>query len=72
MQQESKPMPKYQIVVAIDVPYYKSVVIEAASASQAATQALVLASTSDAPFEPDWDCAGEVRIACDPDECELP
>jgi hypothetical protein len=65
-------MPKYQIVLAQDVPCYWSTIVEASSPQEATAKALALANNSECTFEPEWDLAGDVRIACDPEECELP
>jgi len=64
-------MAKYEIVVAIDVPCYKSVIVEADSAEEAKDKALK-AADNDVAFEPEWDCAGPIRVACDPQECVIP
>lgn len=63
-------MKRYEIILAMDVACYKSVIVEADTPEAAASQALTQEMDDDEPFEPAWDCASEVRIVDTP--IELP
>ena len=57
---------KYAVIVAIDVPCYKKIVVEAASQEDAEDIALESAFTSLGWFDPEWDAGGPPRVA----DCE--
>lgn len=65
-------MKTYEIVLAYDVPCYAAIKVEAETPEEAARLALRKAEEEDVSFQPEWDAAGDIRIACDPEECELP
>lgn len=54
-------MKTYSVLLAYDVPYYATVIVEADSPEEANAKAL--AAAVDESFDPSWDASSDYRVA---------